>query len=254
MAKWKIFPYKQVSKSAKALSEALGGKVLKVENSKWKPRKNDGSVVINWGSTKLDVDKYPTIILNYPANVATASNKLLAFQTLKDAEVSIPVFTSNQEEARKLIREGKKVVCRTKLSGHSGEGIVIVEEEDQLVDAPLFTEYLPKKQEYRVHVFRGKAFFIQRKARNREIPDDQVDWKVRNHQNGFIYAHKDVQYPDGIKELAASAVDAIGLDFGAVDIVVSKQNMMFVLEVNTACGLEGTTLEKYRDVLQGEFQ
>jgi D-alanine-D-alanine ligase-like ATP-grasp enzyme len=36
------------------------------------------------------------------------------------------------------------------------------------------------------------------------------------------------------------------LDFGAVDVIWNeKEDKYYVLEVNTACGLEGTTLDKY---------
>src|SRR3546814_6628533 len=47
---------------------------------------------------------------------------------------------------------------------------------------------LPKKQEYRVHVLNGKVVDVQRKARVKDFPDDKVNWKIRNHDNGFIYA------------------------------------------------------------------
>ena len=33
--------------------------------------------------------------------------------------------------------------------------------------------------------------------------------------------------------------------FGAVDMIVTKSGKWYVLEANTACGLENTTLEKY---------
>ena len=51
--------------------------------------------------------------------------------------------------------------------------------------------------------------------------------------------------PAEAKTQAQNAVEALGLDFGAVDIILGKNGIWYVLEVNTACGLEGTTLEKY---------
>lgn len=254
MANWKVYPYKQGSGSARALAKALNGRVLKVDGGKWKPREGDGSIVVNWGSSQLDVNRYPTTILNKPEAIAVASNKLKSFQTLHEFGVPIPKFYTSKEHAVNLFDGRTKVVCRTVLSGHSGAGIVIANNPDELVDAPLYTEYLQKKQEFRVHVFRDQAFFVQRKARNRAIPDDQVNWQVRNHQNGFIYAHKDIEYPDDIRGTALNAVQALGLDFGAVDILLGSKNRIWVLEVNTACGLEGTTLEKYKEVFQGAFE
>jgi len=46
-----------------------------------------------------------------------------------------------------------------------------------------------------------------------------------------------------------ASVMALGLDFGAVDIVYNENdNKAYVLEINTAPGLSGTTLEKYVEV------
>jgi glutathione synthase/RimK-type ligase-like ATP-grasp enzyme len=122
--------------------------------------------------------------------------------------------------------------------------------KDQLVDAPLYTRYIKKKEEYRIHVFQGDAFFVQRKARKKEVPDDQVNWKVRNLAGGFIFANQNVEVDDVARNEACNAVAALALDFGAVDIIRGTDGKYYVLEVNTACGLEGTTLEKYVEKFQ----
>src|SRR5690606_3093878 len=145
------------------------------------------------------------------------------------------------------------IVCRTVLNGHSGQGIVLASKPEELVDAPLYTVYVKKDQEYRLHVSGDKVFFVQRKARKREVPDDQVNWQIRNHQNGFIYANQDVQVSDEMKNTAIAAVAALGLDFGAVDMLTTKKGDHCVLEVNTACGLAGTTLDKYVEMIK-EYQ
>lgn len=241
----KILPYKQGSESAKALAQALGIKRLKLEGSKWKPRPND--VVINWGSRKDHPAFNAGIVLNRPDKVELASNKIKAFERFKECQIKSPEFSLDKKDAIKWIENGKKVVCRTVLNGHSGEGVVIAETEDQIVDAPLYTSYIPKKDEYRVHVMDTRPFFIQRKARVREVPDDEVNWQVRNLKGGFIYANQNIEPPIGVEDAAVKAVLALGLDFGAVDILVTNKGNVFVLEVNTACGLAGTTLEKYTE-------
>jgi len=54
--------------------------------------------------------------------------------------------------------------------------------------------------------------------------------------------------------VALAAVSALGLDFGAVDIIYNEhENQYYVLEVNTAPGLEGTTVEKYAEAFAKEF-
>ncbi|MNY81884.1 hypothetical protein D3C86_2236870 [compost metagenome] len=50
------------------------------------------------------------------------------------------------------------------------------------------------------------------------------------------------------------AVNALGLDFGAADVIWNDhRKQAFVLEVNTAPGLTGTTLEKYAKALKEIF-
>lgn len=250
----KIIPYKQGSASAKALSEALGIKQLKQEGSRF--RGKEGDIVINWGSSGATHPAFngAARVLNNPNSVATATNKLESFRAFRAAGVNIPQFTNSRNTAQGWLDEGKTVVVRTKLTGHSGEGIIIREPQDQQRDpmqtAPLYTVYIKKTQEYRLHVFQGQVFFQQRKARRHDVPDDAVNWQVRNHGNGFIFAHQDVQVPAVAAEQAIRAVAALGLDFGAVDLIKTKNDNWYVLEVNTACGLEGTTLERYTEMFQ----
>lgn len=234
-----IYPYKAGSKSVKALKQALGIKSIKLQGSRFKP--SPYNTVINWGSSEC-----PYLCLNRPEYVSQASNKLSTFWKLAGTDVSIPNFSTRKEDAEQLIGIGKKVVCRTVLNGHSGQGIVIASKVEELVDAPLYVEYIPKKEEYRVHVFQGEAFFVQRKARRME--EENPNWQIRNHQNGFIYANQDVDVPEHVKEMACKAVDALDLDFGAVDIIWNERHdKYYVLEVNTAPGLSGTTLNKYAE-------
>lgn len=238
-----IYPYNRDSASAKALADALNIKRAK-HDSVVVLKTN---ILINWGASKIDRKIDCPKILNKPEAVAKAANKLEAFKELKE-RVSIPDFTESLEEASKWLDGGSRVVARTVLNGHSGAGIVIVDPDsgEQLPEAKLYTLYVPKSEEYRIHVFNGGVIHCQRKARNKEVPDEQVNWKVRNHANGFIFAHQGVAVPAEGAKSAIDSVAALGLDFGAVDLIYNKmKNKFYVLEVNTACGLEGTTLERY---------
>jgi len=239
-----LYPYKSGSQSAKDLALGLGIKRIKCKGSKFKGGAN--KTVINWGSSNPTVDFGNAIIINKPYNIGLASNKLLSFKHMQEFGVSVPEYTQRKEQAVEWLAEGHKVFCRTKLSGHSGEGIVVAETINELVDAPLYTKWIRIGQEYRVHVFRGEVLDVQRKARKHDVPDEDVNWKVRNLAGGFIFARADVNPPEDVLKQAVDAVEALGLDFGAVDIITGKNNNnAYVLEVNTACGLMGTTLEKY---------
>lgn len=243
----KILPYKAGSVSAKSLADALGVKRLKMEGCRWKPKVND--VLINWGCSAENHPAFfgPHSVYNPPVSIQKASNKLIAFASMEAKGVEIPAYTSSKETAAEWLKEGL-VVCRTILNGHSGNGIVIASKAEELVNAPLYTRYIKKDQEYRLHVVGGKVIFTQRKARKLDVPDDKVNWQVRNHQNGFIYANQNIEVSEAVKENAVKAVEALFLDFGAVDIITTKIGQHYVLEVNTAPGLSGTTLDKYVEV------
>lgn len=240
-----LYSYNKGSEGAKALSQTLNIKRLKHENSKF--RGGNGKVVINWGCSKLPDQVLACEVLNKPQAVNNASNKLKSFELFKEADVSIPPFFTDYGDAEDwMIDNGGTVVCRTKLAGHSGEGIEIAENVDELVQAPLYTVYIPKKEEYRYHVFNGEVVDIQRKARKMDVPKEDVNWRVRNLDGGFIFAREGVVASPVASEEAIKAVAALGLDFGAVDIIWNqKEDKYYVLEVNTAPGLTGTTLEGY---------
>lgn len=243
----KLYCYNRFSKSGKVLADALGVRRIKHQGSRWRPR--HGSVVLNWGSTDLPVHLHGTNIINGPDAVIRASDKLMSFQMFEAHGVPIPEFTTSRETAREWAQHGL-VVCRTLTRANSGRGIVIAERPEYVVQAPLYTKYFKRKDEYRAHVINNQVVDIQRKMRKLEVPDEEVNWRVRNHSSGFVFGRGGVVAPDCVVDAGLRAVNAVGLDFGAVDIGYNEHlNQAVVFEVNTAPGLEGTTLDKYVQAL-----
>lgn len=235
----KIYPYKMASESAKALAQALGVKRIRPEG-RWVQT----DTVINWGSSTSTRAFGCENLINTFDNVGIAANKLQAFAALS-GHVTIPEFTEARVEASRWLAEGcKMVVCRTVLNGHSGQGIVLATKEEELVDAPLYVKYIPKKHEYRVHTHAERGvFFVQQKKKKEGV---DANFQIRNHANGFIYANDGVDVPERVKEMCQKAIITLGLDFGAVDVIYNEKfDTYTILEVNTAPGLTGTTLEKY---------
>lgn len=166
----------------------------------------------------------------------------------RKAVCNVPAYTTEKEVVGDWLGGGHEVVARTVLNGNSGEGIVLLQPGDDIIDAPLYVKYIPKKQEYRVHVFKGECVDVQRKARRRDVEDDKINWKIRNHDNGFIFARGENlgDVPEDVVKQAIACVNGCGLDFGAVDVIYNdKMQKAFVLEVNSAPGLTGATLDGY---------
>jgi hypothetical protein len=249
----KIFPYKIGSLSAKKLARAL--KVLRVGHY-YNAKRSD--TIVNWGSSTPPHFRWMEQDLNKPHAIALASNKLKTFETLSENEdfsENLPYYSTKRSDAEEWMWNGHTVYCRTKLTGHSGSGIVIVSSDNKqnIVDAPLYTIKTKHKDEYRVHVFKGEVLDVQKKKR--KLGFNGSSSGIRNHSNGWIYARTDVAIPDMLCPIAIQAVELLGLDFGAVDIGHKvNDNKFFVFEVNTAPGLEGSTLDKYSKAIYNYYR
>jgi len=250
-----VFPYKNGSKSVKGLRDALNCKEIKREGSKFRPTRL--KTVINWGASDMPEEFTKGIrVLNPPQLISLCSNKKEFFTKFKGAPYLIPSTTS-REEALEWLQEGKTLVCRTKLTGHSGEGIVIFTPNDLLKDeivpkAPLYTQYKKKKHEFRLHVINGEIIDTQRKIlRTDDDRPEEPDFHVRTHKNGFIFARNDASLDDkemmsAVEEATLECFSDTSLDFGAIDVIYnSKEKKAYILEINTAPGLTGTTLDNY---------
>ena len=241
-----IYPYNKASESAKLLAQALGIKKIKREGSNFKGSRR--KTVINWGCTSLNREILQCNIINHSEAVKLAANKLDCFRKLSHLGVSTVPWTTDWQEVLSWLESGAKVVARHKLESSEGKGIEIFTNPLDLErPAPLYTKYIKKTEEYRIHVCFGRVIDVTRKAlRNGGEPND-----VRNHANGYVFAREGVVAPDKVLHESLCAVDALGLDFGAVDIIWNRtHDKAYVLEINTAPGIEGTTLERYARALQ----
>jgi len=297
----KLYPYKIGSASVKKLKRELDALIIKPENSKYRNKSSD--TVINWGNSTRIPNLEGVEVINPPENVAIATNKLKTLEELEEAGVSHVPFTTSKTEAE----EWSKVFVRHSLTGHSGEGIEVVEstlsepEEDSFIqgisdlleelldeapqdkhailienlmavideeprpelnqsitlpDAPLYTQAVNNNGEYRVHVFDGEVILYQKKSRRVDEETGEVITAegeaadVRNLASNWIYRTGNLNKLDRVEDLAVEAIQALGLDFGAVDIIMDNDGDVFVLEVNTAPGLGNTdTLEAYVEAI-----
>lgn len=247
-----LYPYRIDSNGAAALAKALDCKRIHPDG---KYRGSINNLVINWGMTKTPIwaDSQQRV-LNHWTNIATSVNKLKSLTILNEAKVSVPPFTTDKKVATEWIKEGYVVVCRTMLRAHSGNGIVIALKANQIVDAPLYTQYVNGKLEFRVHVWTNPETnesivfdAAQKKKKNgwkEKNPESSA--YVRSHDNGYVFARENVVLPEDAKKQAIKAIKALGLNFAAVDIrYIEKTKKAYVLECNTSAGIEGQTLDNY---------
>lgn len=207
--------------------------------------------VVCWGTADVEYPRYPGMtVLNPPELSRLMSNKLLFFQHVKEGP-GIPVWTTDPEVAK----EWPMTVVRHNLNGHGGDGIQIVKSPNPLPPARLYVKYQKKSSEFRLHMFKRldgdfECRHLQKKVRMKDRPDANL--QVRNHQNGFVFQHNDVVAPDCVTSLGPDFMRQYfpGMDFAALDVIYSKkEDSAWVLEGNTAPGLEGKTIEVYTEYL-----
>lgn len=251
-----LIGYKAGSKSLRALKQSLqqavskDKKVLIVRKDSNTYKNRPTHYVISWGLTTL---------YNIGHGPSCVQNKLTFFDTIKDwndhnehAQVNIPEWTDKKEVAQEWLTNGSTIVARTLLTSHSGKGIKLYDKDttEPLCDAPLYVKYKKKKQEFRVHVFAKdsqplKVIDITQKKKRKDF-EGEVNTKIRNHQNGWVYCREDIVEPNDLHTQAITAATATGIKHGAVDIIYNAhEDKCYVLEINSAPGIEGTTLEKY---------
>jgi len=245
----RLYASNEYSNGAKELAKGLGIKRIKHQNSKFRSRDTD--VIINWGATEWPNYLENGVILNAPPFVSQAVNKLNFLSLMKSYQISCVPYTVEKTEAEKWLKEGEVVIGRKLLRASGGDGIEVYEPKTSVGQAPLYTKYIKKHDEYRVHLGHNrkgeiKLIDFQKKVRKNDVPDDQVNWKIRNLENGFIYQRNNITLPSQIFDLAVAAHEVSNLNFGAYDIIHNRHyNQSYLLEVNTAPGLVETTLQNY---------
>ena len=242
-----MYAYKNTSAGAILLAKKMGIKKMNHGDSTWRP--GPDKVVLNWGSGGYPYDvKRAGRIINNESAVNRAINKIEAFDTFVRAAAGprTPEWTLRADVAKRWLYDGSTVLARTRVEGARGEGIIVMKNIVDFVDARLYTKYIDKDAEFRVHVIGGEAVFLQQRIRD---PKQNVkDWHVRSDENGFIMVNRITPVPDDIKVQSIRAVTSLGLDFGAVDIVM-KDERGYVLEVNTAPWLNQEVSDVYAQKL-----
>lgn len=240
-----VYPYTTGSESAKLLAERLGALRIKLSNSNYTHLPSN--LVINWGNSNCPYGGPQ--VLNQASAIAKTVNKLSFFRLMTRAGLAgylVPYFTHPDD----IPDEAFPVFCRTKVASCDGDGIVISDNRNQLVPADLYTSYVKDTAEYRVTVFKDEITDIQTKLPR--VGQDAHPM-VRTYANGWGFQRKSVPEVvyDKIVAAARAALAASGLDFAGVDVLYDTvKQRAYVLEVNTAMGLEGDALNRFAGAVE----
>lgn len=193
---------------------------------------------INWGYQVSEN------ALNPASKLRIAQNKRLALIELEFAGVPIPKLYVDDFEDIKYPVVGR----RDKHTRGSGFFMCYDQydfDKTRMFNRPptYYLEFIGNAREFRVYSFQGKSIRLVEKVgfgliKKYSRSDDEVYFTYPEHFNK----------KQELRSVAHQAVEALGLDFGAVDILY-KNGQFYVIEVNTAPQLtEGTkTLQAFVD-------
>lgn len=214
-------------------------------------KKSKPKLLLNYGST-TELPRFTGKYLNHPQSVRNSSDKISTFKLLTEAGIPTVPWTTDKDEALNWIKDNKSmVVARTLTRASEGRGAVFASDVESLPNAPLYTKYVKKAAEYRVNVAFGKVINIRQKRRRKDF-DGELNNLCRTHDNGWVYCSEGVDKDnEQLRDLATNSINSLGLDFGAVDIIYNQHyNQYYVLEVNSAPGMEGETLNNFIEALK----
>lgn len=228
--------YSTKSKPSALVLQAEGAEIV---------RDSSIEVLVNWGRYRANAKLNP--------DISNSTNKYRMRQLFAEHGVPAPKLYTTRE-AIEQIESGETLVGRP--DQHSkGRGFWLVNNRYALTAAlqgtrrkkaaTHFMEYIEFDREYRVHIFDGKSIRVSLKE-----PDDTPrGWTAR--KPGDIKLAK-------VRDAAKLAVKAVGLDFGAVDVMArgEQNNEVWVSEVNAAPGIGGSMpavyMEQFKKQLEGE--
>jgi len=193
-----------------------------------------------WRTTK-------TSLIRKQFKYGQSVNKIQQYVFFKEQEIPALEFTANPNDVVQWLNDGHTVFGRKYLNASCGKGIVVIEPEgeQQIPVCPVYTKYKKKKREFRVHVFKDEVVAVVEKKRRRGFEGER-DTKIRNLANGYVFVQTVENEPEGLRALALKASKVSQSDFRGVDIGYNeKKNELFVIEVNSAPGIEGSNVEKY---------
>ena len=213
---------------------------------------NNG-VLIRWGCTS-NVATQGSIVYNKAEAINLANDKLGSRKALEAADVPVPK-TYSYQDLQNADNIKWPLIGRPKQHGRGKnfnmcDNMNMVNASRNNKSCVYWSEVYPKTREFRVHCQSGKIASILSKP----APTNPQSHAWNFYQQNIPFENiPQSQWTNYICKTALAAVEALGLDFGGVDILVCDNYQelgiprVTVCEVNTAPTLKSSeyTLGKY---------
>lgn len=210
--------------------EDLGHKIVRTHDDPFQ-------VGLSWGRSYNG----PKPFLNSGVN---AFDKHSCFNEFRKAGVLCPTTFSVAEGIHRNAVVQNEIWLARKEHHSKGKDIEVCKTREDIKrvyhkgEHAFFSVYIPIDTEYRVWVFQNKAFATYEKVYSGV---GEYHGFMRNRRFGFDF-HKrdDLVGSHPIEGPCIKAVKALGMDWGAVDILKGKDGKYYVLEVNSMPHISNT--------------
>lgn len=230
--------------------------------------------VVRFGSTTEISDGLQRVEVNTVDSIRNSSDKLRMKRCFHEAGVSTAMwwtttdgvtFTTASNENQSINELSFPIVAKNRF-GSRGMGNTLIKNVEELntwlrnktLSNYIFEKYYNYVREYRIHVSRLGCFYSCRKMIKQDTPEDQRWYKNDNNSVWILPSNELFDQPINwynIQQEAIKALNATGLDVGAVDLRVQsrldskervRENPEFIIiEINSAPGLGDLGKELY---------
>lgn len=181
--------------------------------------------------------------VSHPDNLREAESKPYQLKVAKNVGFNVwPTILTNSPEAAKAFYHNQdgEVIYKPLRRGRLVRDEVVslvytnpvspshAEEFERVAHAPcLFQRYVPKQVEVRVTVIGTQAFGTE--IHSQDVATSQHDWR---RGETALLDHRPHELPVDVESQCVSLVSALGLAFGAIDLILTPEGEYVFLEIN----------------------
>ena len=175
-------------------------------------------------------------VINRASAIRNNINKLKSLVVLsKNGVKTIPFWTNFNDIPRTSFP-----VFRRRLQHSRGNDIKILMDKTDRQVGDFYTQQITNWREYRCHIMFGQCVRLssKQKKREEELTEEEIfhpiirsfhrGWKVLDHFKHYKKVENEMI------NLCIRAMRTMGLDFGAIDVIVDENRVPHIMEVNTA--------------------
>jgi glutathione synthase/RimK-type ligase-like ATP-grasp enzyme len=183
--------------------------------------------------------------INHPLSINRASNKIYQLQLAQEIGFLIPptIITNDPKQAINFhIKHKGDIIIKdlnvnaALINGQFFGSFTTLVSQNMLENlslvklAPVMLQkYIQKSYEIRITIVGNKIFAAGLDSQLYEI--SKIDW--RRHNLDEVMRNWIVDLPVDISEKCLKLLNSLGLEYGAIDMIVTPQNEFYFLEINT---------------------